>query len=150
MWLRGQRLTRHLDIFHETFHLIKKKKNYKTDIRWIMMMVMILFSSSSLSRPAPGSKSEQRSQIAQAHVMMEMRYLCDMIWDCAEWRCPDGRAAITFGRLFKVRHTGVTSRILTDTLPTKYSCIKGIMTLVAVVFMCVLSGVVTDLEALAP
>ncbi|XP_050695790.1 uncharacterized protein LOC126985209 isoform X2 [Eriocheir sinensis] len=52
--------------------------------------------------PAPGSKSEQRSQIAQAHVMMEMRYLCDMIWDCAEFRCPDGRAAITFGRLFKL------------------------------------------------
>ncbi|MPC41028.1 Actin-binding Rho-activating protein [Portunus trituberculatus] len=52
-------------------------------------------------RPAPGSKSEQRSQLAKAHVMMEMRYLCDMIWDCAEWRCPDGRAAITFGKLFK-------------------------------------------------
>ncbi|XP_045114971.1 uncharacterized protein LOC123506745 isoform X2 [Portunus trituberculatus] len=54
-------------------------------------------------RPAPGSKSEQRSQLAKAHVMMEMRYLCDMIWDCAEWRCPDGRAAITFGKLFKRR-----------------------------------------------
>ncbi|XP_045114967.1 uncharacterized protein LOC123506745 isoform X1 [Portunus trituberculatus] len=53
-------------------------------------------------RPAPGSKSEQRSQLAKAHVMMEMRYLCDMIWDCAEWRCPDGRAAITFGKLFKL------------------------------------------------
>ena len=55
-----------------------------------------------LLRPVPGSKSEQRSQLAQAHVTMEMRYLCDMIWDCAEYRCPDGRAAITFGRLFKV------------------------------------------------
>ncbi|KAK8393785.1 hypothetical protein O3P69_006832 [Scylla paramamosain] len=63
-------------------------------------------------RPAPGSKSEQRSQLAKAHVMMEMRYLCDMIWDCAEWRCPDGRAAITFGKLFQAISDKVVGTLL--------------------------------------
>ncbi|XP_042230212.1 actin-binding Rho-activating protein-like [Homarus americanus] len=53
-------------------------------------------------KPLPGSKSELRSQAAQAHIMMDIRYLCDMIWDCSEWRSPDGRAAITFGKLFKL------------------------------------------------
>ncbi|XP_071526571.1 uncharacterized protein [Panulirus ornatus] len=53
-------------------------------------------------KPIPGSHTERRSQAAQAHMMMDIRYLCDMIWDCSEWRSPDGRAAITFGKLFKL------------------------------------------------
>ena len=40
---------------------------------------------------------------AQAHVMTEIKYLIDMIWDIAEWKNHDGRAAVTFGKLFHVR-----------------------------------------------
>ncbi|CAL4120239.1 unnamed protein product, partial [Meganyctiphanes norvegica] len=53
-------------------------------------------------RPLPGSKSEKRAQAAQQHIMMEIKYCVDMVWDCAEWRSPDGRGAITFGRLFNI------------------------------------------------
>nr|XP_027210350.1 uncharacterized protein LOC113803737 [Penaeus vannamei] len=62
-------------------------------------------------RPLPGSQSEKRSQAAQQHIMMEIRYLCDMIWDCSEWRSPDGRAAITFGKLFKL-YIGISDKVV--------------------------------------
>nr|XP_045602347.1 uncharacterized protein LOC123760643 [Procambarus clarkii] len=52
--------------------------------------------------PLPGSATERRRQAAEARIMTDIRYLCDMIWDCSEWRSPDGRAAITFGKLFKL------------------------------------------------
>lgn len=53
-------------------------------------------------RPDPNSKSAARAQAAQLSIMTEIRYLCDMVHECAEWRAQDGRAAITFGKLFKI------------------------------------------------
>ncbi|RXG53903.1 Actin-binding Rho-activating protein [Armadillidium vulgare] len=61
--------------------------------------------------PLPGSKSEARAEAAQYHVMMDIKYLCEMIFDCAEWRSPDGRAAMTFGKLFNL-YNAVSDKVV--------------------------------------
>ncbi|XP_018014023.1 actin-binding Rho-activating protein isoform X2 [Hyalella azteca] len=58
--------------------------------------------SENYGRPDPNSKSAARAREAQLSIMTEIRHLCYMIFECAEWKSKDGFAAITFGRLFSI------------------------------------------------
>ncbi|KAF2353572.1 Costars domain [Trinorchestia longiramus] len=53
-------------------------------------------------RPDPNSTSAARAQAAHLNIMTEIRHVCYVIYECAEWRSKDGRAAITFRRLFNI------------------------------------------------
>ncbi|XP_076056262.1 uncharacterized protein LOC143034205 [Oratosquilla oratoria] len=65
----------------------------------------------SYGRPKEGSLSERRSQAAQQHLLQETKFLLENIWDCAQWKHPDGRAAITFGKVFNL-YRGISDKVV--------------------------------------
>uniref|UniRef100_A0A2P2HWB9 Actin-binding Rho-activating protein-like n=1 Tax=Hirondellea gigas TaxID=1518452 RepID=A0A2P2HWB9_9CRUS len=90
----AQKVQKHADYqkncpFSESFDLTSSKNKISKD-------------DPNYGRPEAGSKSEARAHAAQLNINMEMRYLCDMIYDCSDLKTPDGRAAIPFGKLFKM------------------------------------------------